>query len=180
MKKSRLNKNTTGLLDIGRLFSGFIFLCLVAFLGGCISVQLQGSKITNAKDIQFTEPKAPFYLIKSISADHAWMSKKTGNTISYLSECNTGSDSSLESLETDSLSAIGKIKNLKTESLRHQDSAARYSISEGEIDGKQVQLALLIFNKKGCSFTLSYGGLKKDFESEIKNFDEFKENFQVP
>lgn len=143
-------------------------------------MQLPGGKVTRAKDVEVKEPAAPFKSTKAVNSDATWLSTKTGNTISYLSECGGATDPSLQTIEGESLSAMNNLKILSSESLTYNGREARQSISTGEIDGVSVQLALLIFKKNGCTYTLSYGGIQKQFNSELKFFEAFKADFKAP
>ena len=155
--------------------------CIISLLlSSCVSVQLPGGKVTPAKDVQYSEPGVPFEKIKSQNADRTWLSKNTGNTISYLSECGGTADPSLESIESESLSAMNELKILATEELTYNGREARQTTARGEIDGVPVQIALLIFKKNGCTYTLSYGGLQKQFSVEQKYFEKFKTDFKAP
>lgn len=133
-----------------------------------------------AKDVEFKNPQAPFKEITISNSDKAWLSDKTGNTISYSSECGGNSELSLQQLETDSLSALSSLEIMKVEEFTYNSRAARQSLAQGQIDGVPVQIALLVFKKNGCNFTLSYGGTKKNFEAEKHFFDIFKDNFKAP
>ncbi|WII72403.1 hypothetical protein QJS83_00795 [Bdellovibrio sp. 22V] len=149
-------------------------------LGSCVSVKLPGGKVTSAKDVTFTAPPSPFQEIKADSSDKAWLSGKTGNTISFLSECGGGADPSLEQLEVDSLGAINKVKVLQSDETMFNGRAARQSTAQGQIDGVSVQMALLVFKKNGCNYTLSYGGVAKQFSVEEDVFEKFKQSFKAP
>lgn len=133
-----------------------------------------------AKDIELKSPQVPFKEITISNSDKAWLSEKTGNTISYSSECGGNSELSLQQLETDSLSALSNLEIMKAEEFTYNSRAARQSLSQGQIDGVPVQITLLVFKKNGCNFTLSYGGTKKNFEAEKHFFDIFKDNFKAP
>lgn len=158
----------------------FRFCIISLLLSSCVSVQLPGGKITQAKDVQYSDPGAPFEKIKAQNSDRTWQSKNTGNTISYLSECGGTADPSLQSIETESLSAMNDLKVIATEELTYNGREARQTVARGEIDGVAVQIALLIFKKNGCTYTLSYGGLHKQFSAELKNFENFKSEFKAP
>lgn len=149
-------------------------------LSGCISFQLPVGKISAAKNVKFNAPSEPFAEIKTSGSDLAWISAKTGNTISYLSECSSNSESNLENLETDSLSVMSKIKILNSKKSKYLDVESRQSIATGEVDGVSVQISLVTFKKNGCIFTLSYGGVQKEFSSELNHFESFKESFRAP
>ncbi|WP_374075585.1 hypothetical protein [Bdellovibrio bacteriovorus] len=145
-----------------------------------MSVQLPGGKVTSAKDVGFTEPRSPFKEMSGGNSDKAWISEKTGNTISYLSECGGSNEPSLQQLENDSLSAISDLKVQQSDEVTFNGRAARQSVSLGKIDGVSVQIALMVFKKNGCNYTLSYGGVEKQFSSEQKYFEDFKQNFKAP
>jgi hypothetical protein len=149
-------------------------------LSGCISFQLPVGKISAAKNVKFNAPTEPFTEIKTSGSDLAWLSAKTGNTISYLSECSSNADSNLENLETDSLSVMNKVKILNSKNTKYLDVDSRQSIATGEVDGVPVQLSLVTFKKNGCTFTLSYGGVQKEFSNELNYFELFKESFKAP
>lgn len=158
----------------------FKLIIMSLLLGSCVSVELPGGKVTSAKNVEFSEPSEPFEKIKSKNADRAWQSSKTGNTISYISECGSTADASLQTLETDSLSALNKLQILKTETTTYNGRESRQTVSAGTIDGVPVALALVVFKKNGCNYTLSYGGVEKQFNSELPAFESFKANFKAP
>jgi hypothetical protein len=149
-------------------------------MSGCVSVELPNTKTTSAKDVQWKEPSSPFKEIKATNADKTWLSSRTGNTISFLSECGNTADPSLQTLESESLSALGKIDPISAKIFDFNGRAARNSVSSGEVDGVAVQLELLVFKKNGCNYTLSYGGIKKQFDAEHNVFENFKQNFKAP
>lgn len=153
---------------------------MIIFLSGCVSVELPNSKTTSAKDVKWSAPGGPFKEIKATNSDKTWMSSSTGNTISFLSECGNTADPSLQILESESLSAIGKINPVSAKVFDFNSRAARESVSSGEVDGVPVQLKLLVFKKNGCNYTLSYGGVLKNFAIEEKYFEDFKQNFKAP
>jgi len=157
-----------------------LFVCILSLLlGSCVSVQLPGGKVTPAKGVEYTDPSSPFKDFKASNADKAWISEKTGNTISYLSECGGSNEPSLQQIESDSLSAITDV-TVDSHELMFNGRAARQSVSRGKIDGVPVKMELLVFKKNGCNYTLSYGGVEKQFETEQKYFEKFKENFKAP
>ena len=153
---------------------------MILLTSGCVSVELPNSKTTSAKDVKWSEPGGQFKEIKATNADKTWLSSRTGNTISYLSECGNSADPSLQALEAESLSALGKINPISNKVYDYNGRAARSSVSSGEVDGVPVQLELLVFKKNGCNYTLSYGGVMKQFDVEQKIFEDFKANFKAP
>ncbi|MGZ3774889.1 MAG: hypothetical protein ACXVCN_14280 [Bdellovibrio sp.] len=158
----------------------FVICIMSLLIVSCVSVKFPSGKVTSAKDVELKAPGLPFKEIAIPNSDKAWLSEKTGNTISYQSECGGNGELSLQQLETDSLSALTNLEIKKEEELLFNGRAARQSLSEGLVDGVPVQLALLVFKKNGCNFTLSYGGTKKNFDNEKHFFENFKNDFKAP
>ena len=155
-------------------------LILLVLLWGCVSVQLPSTKSSRSKDANFREPSSPFKDFSAAQADHAWISEKTGNTISYISECNNQNDPPLEQIESESLSSLSQLELIKSDDIKYNDRTARTSIHRGKLDGVPVAIALVIFKKNGCDYSLSYGGLESKFKQEENIFNKFVESFKVP
>ncbi len=156
-------------------------ICILAlFASACVSVELPSSKSRKSTDMIYKAPAAPFEELKSDSADKVWLSTRTGNTISFLSECENSADPSLKQLETDSFSALGSPEIESTAHMSFNGREALQSTATGSVDGVAIKLKLLVFKKNNCSYTLSYGGVAKNFSFELKHFDEFTQGFKVP
>lgn len=149
-------------------------------LSSCVSVKIGGAKGTPATGVSFQAPTNPFKEIKSESADQAWLSARTGNTISFLSECGNPADAGLSQIENESLAALSELKIIKTEDATFNERAARRTIAQGQVDGVSVQISLLIFKKNGCNYTLTYGGVTKQFSAEENIFQQFQSQFKAP
>lgn len=145
-----------------------------------MSVQLPGGKVAPAKDVEFKSPRSPFKEITSANSDKTWLSEKSGNTLSYLSECGNKNEPSLKQIESESLGALTNLQQLKSTELTFNGRAARLSTNKGDLDGVPVQIALLIFKKNGCNYTLSYGGVDSKFSEEEHYFSTFLESFKAP
>ncbi len=161
-------------------FKFIAFGITMIFISGCVSVQLPGAVAKKATGIIYVEPTKPFESIKSDGADKVWLSKKTANTIAYLTECESPNDPGLKQLESEYLNALGKLEITKSETSTFNGRESLSTSANGEIDGINVQVKLLIFKKNNCNYTLSYSGVKKKFDSELKYFDQFVESFKVP
>ena len=153
---------------------------MILLLGGCVSIELPGSKSKPAQNVAYNPPHAPFRDLKGGGFDKAWLSEKTGNTIAYISDCGNGNDPSLQQIEAESLSSLNNLQTLSSEEVSFNGRAALSSTSAGTLDGVPVRLSLLVFKKNGCNFTLSYGGTEKQFSSEVSQFEDFKRNFKAP
>ncbi|MGZ3798128.1 MAG: hypothetical protein ACXVB1_17280, partial [Pseudobdellovibrionaceae bacterium] len=108
------------------------------------------------------------------------LSAKTGNTISFLSDCNGNVDPTLEQLENESLAVLDKLKILETKNFNFNGREGLRTQAQGEVDGVPVQTELIVFKKNNCNYTLSYGGVLKSFSLEKKYFDIFIESFKAP
>lgn len=161
-------------------FRNLIFCGFALFAGACVSVKIPTGTGTPAKDVKYSDPSSPYEQIKVISGDKAWLSATTGNTISFLSDCNGSTDPSLHQLESEPLGVLDKLKILETKTITYNGREALSTEAQGEVDGVPVKTALLIFKKNNCNYTLSYGGLLKNFDAEKKNFETFAENFKAP
>lgn len=148
-------------------------------MGACVSVKLPSGTGTPAKDLKYNAPDSPFQEIKVNSGDKAWLSGATGNTISYLSDCNGNADPTLEQLQTDSLGVLDKLKISQSKTFDYNGREALRTLAEGEVDGVPVKTDLVVFKKNGCNFTITYGGVAKTFDSEKRTFEKFLESFKA-
>ncbi|XGC80438.1 hypothetical protein ACES2L_13990 [Bdellovibrio bacteriovorus] len=157
-----------------------VIFILGLLLSGCVTVQLPGGKVTSAKDVEYKQPAGAFKEIKNADADKSWISANTGNTISYFTECGGKAEPTLNDLENDAFAALSDSKVLSSEEVNYNERAARQSRASGKLDGVPVELSLIVFQKNGCNYTLTYGGLAKSFSVEAAAFEEFKNNFKAP
>lgn len=158
----------------------FLFCSFLLLAGACVSVNIPTGAGSRAENVSYSEPSPPYDEIEISSGDKAWLSNKTGNTISYLSDCNGRNDPTLQELESESLAALSKLKILESKTTTFNGREALTAEAQGEMDGVPVKTALVVFKKNNCNYTLSYGGLLKNFETEIKYFENFVESFKAP
>lgn len=150
-----------------------------AFLCACVSVKLPSTNSARATEYDFEEPKSPFKKLKTENADHAWQSELTGNTIAVLTECNSRSNRSLQSLESESINAVNNPKIMETVSIDFNERQALQSTVEGSVDGVPVRLYILSFQKNSCNFTLTLMGRSSSTSKETSAFENFKREFRV-
>lgn len=153
---------------------------LTALLSGCVSVQLPGGKSAKASNVVYQKPAGSFKSIDAENSDQAWQSSKSGNTLAYLSECQPAVESNLKTLEGESLSALTNSHVIKTDTKEYNGRESIYTLADGTVDGIPVSVALLVFKKNGCNFTMTYSGRRSMFSSEYSQFEAFKESFKVP
>lgn len=169
------------LRTVSSLILRVLFLLIYNFLTtNCVSVKLAGSKTEKATGFEFTPPDRPFSKLDSPSADFAWRSSKTGNTIAVLTDCGPQADMSLSHLEVETLSVLTESKVLNKEPKIYNNRSALFTESEGLMDGVPVHMSFVSFQKNGCNFSLSYFGKIQFKENEISNFQLFVERFKAP
>lgn len=162
------------------IHSRFIVYIFLHFTIGCVSIQMPPNKGIKATEIEFVAPAEPFTEIKSESMDRAWLSSKTANTISFISDCNNPSDPSLEQIQNETWAVMTKLNVVDSKNFIYNGREAISTTAIGEVDGVPVQMQVLVFKKNNCSYTLNYGGVSKYFDSEIEYFNSFIKKFKAP
>lgn len=158
-----------------------IWIALFAFaFSSCVSVSLQKTEAISAKDVNFEQPALPFESISLNSADKTWISKASGNTISYLSDCQKNSDPTLEQMQNETTSVVDNLNVLEINSIPFNSRTGLTSTVEGMVDGVPVKMKVLVFKKNTCNYTLTFAGVKKHFDQELKYFEQFQSSFKAP
>lgn len=152
---------------------------IALLLSSCISVRVPFEASSKADNIEFQAPGAPFILLEANIADHAWISEKTGNTLSYLSECKTHSDK-IEEFALDSVKAIEKAQIQHRGEIEINGKKGYEIIAVGFMDKAHVKMVVTTLRHGNCFVNLSYGGLEKNFSREIDHYQEFKKRFKAP
>lgn len=150
------------------------------FFTGCVTVDVGSSKSEPAKNVDYTAPSAPFKPSTTKNSDKLWISAESGNSLSYLSDCGGSQEPTLEQLENEALSSLVDLKILQTEKLDYNNREALKTLAEGKIDGVKVKMSLLTLKKNNCNYTLIYGGVAKNFDKELPQFQSFLKNFRAP
>lgn len=157
----------------------FLLLPFIVLLNSCITIGVSKDP-QPAKNLEFKAPGNPFSDLKSKTGDKAWISSKTNNVISYISDCAPNQDPTLDQLEQDALSGLEKLEIKSREEVPYNQRTARTTVGEGLIDGVKVKLNVVSFKKNACSYNLIYGGVAERFDSESSEFKQFTENFRAP
>ena len=160
----------------------FFSLILFFFLGtvSCVSVNIGPTAGKKSEDVSFQIPENPFKLISTDNADKAWQSQKTGNTLAFLSECKGSVDLPLKTIEGDSVNALNQPVLVSSQTGLFNDRGSLETTADGFVDGVEVRMALMIFKKNSCNYTISYVGRKKTFDQEKTHFDKFLKGFKAP
>lgn len=159
-------------------FIFYLFFSLV-ILTSCVSVQVPFGPVPKAEKASVTKPPAPFYPLVTSTADEAWISEKTGNTISYLSECKK-TDETVEAVALDAAKAINQSKILKSTNGTIDSKRSSELIVTGKEESQKVKMAITVFRSENCLFSITYGGLEEKFDEESKYFEQFKKGFHIP
>lgn len=157
----------------------FVLYFSMYIISGCISIGV-AQKPEAAKNLIFAAPSEPFFDHTSKTGDRVWISRKTGNSISYLSDCSANTDPSLELLESESLSGIENLEILESHFREFNHRKAKETLASGTLDGVTIKMNVISLKKNSCTYTLLFAGKKEHFDSEISFFNQFKESFKAP
>lgn len=156
----------------------FLGLLMLPLLASCVSVKLS-SGVEKAKGVVVPAPGGAFEDVRLLPADRAWKSARTGNTISYFTECSS-TLVPLERMRDDYLSNLPESKLVRSENLRHDGREALSSVLEGVVEGIPVKVSLFLYQKSGCRYSLVYTARSSLFDQETAEFSRFREGFSAP
>ncbi len=149
-------------------------------LGACVSINVGGGKAERADDVEFNEPPDPFDDEDAGNVDEGWKNPKNGNSISYISECNTGQDPSLQSVRSGVLSTLSEAEVTSEDKRPYNGREALRSEASGKVDGVVTRLDLMIFKKNNCLYIITYVALPDSYDADRKHFENFLEGFKAP
>lgn len=152
-----------------------------AFLSACVSVNIGNSgNSQKSETVKYKAPGKPFEEFKTELVDNAWKNPKNGNSISFLSECNSAADPTLETIYKGLISSIDRAESQNKNNITYNGREALRSTVSGYVDGVQSKFDLLVFKKNNCTYILSYVATEKFFSENLGAFEKFTENFVVP
>jgi len=157
-----------------------LFCIMMLNLGGCVSVELGGGKVTHATGVHFSSPNGNFQKASSDNVDQIWRNPKNGNAISFLSECGDNSDPSLQTIEQGVLSGLYPYSYESQKDITYENRAARRVLVKGVVDGVPTLVDLLTFKRNNCLYILSYVGLEQHHVEDQKAYEEFIKGFHAP
>lgn len=149
-------------------------------LASCIHFKIGDSEPQKALDISFKDPSSPFKPTENIDTDRAWQSKNTGNMIAIISNCSKNSDKPLGLAYQEIAKGFDRLEADKQQSLFFNGREALRGSFQGTIDGIEVSMETLQFNKNQCFYQLTYSGVTKNFKNELQNFEQFIQEFKAP
>ncbi|MCB0412192.1 MAG: hypothetical protein KDD22_06670 [Bdellovibrionales bacterium] len=163
-----------------KILKTLLILTLGAFLCSCVSVNLGNSQGEKASGIKYSEPADPFDDQNLPYVDEAWTNPKTGNTISFLSDCNSSTDPSLKDLRDSTLSGLKSLNLQSSEEITYNGRAGLRSLATGSLDGVDSKVDLLVFKKNNCIYFLTYTGVPLQFNVDHMEFERFVKEFNAP
>lgn len=157
-----------------------IIFIIYFFTAACVTVNVGEETPKKSSNILYMEPNKPFEEHQLLNADKAWVSKKTGNVISFTSECPKNSDPSLESLTKETLQSLDHVEIVEKTNINFNSREAVQTSAKGSIDGVPLAMKAVIFKKNSCNYRIIYSGLVTKVSSEEKYFEDFTREFKAP
>ena len=146
----------------------------------CVSVGIDKPKVQHSSSVEFMAPSSPFEKFEAKNLDSAWKNSKNGNSISYLSDCNTENDPSHEAILDGIVASVPHKKVLSSEMIQFNNRKALQAKVSGSVDGVETLFEVLVLKKNNCIYVLTYVGLNDSFKRDLSTFEKFKEGFKVP
>ena len=147
---------------------------------GCVSVNVGGKPASKAVGVRVRAPGSPFAKLESTRADGAWLNKKNGNTISYLSTCNDPTDPALESVMHELTGSLEEPETVRSSEETFNGREALHSETTGLVDGVKSRVEVVVFKRNNCIYSLSYVGVDRAFAADRARFQDFLDGFQAP
>lgn len=155
-------------------------LILASALTACVSVSLPSGAGKKSDNVRFNPPPAPFRALLAPSADQAWVSENTGNTISFLSDCEAKVDPPLAQLQAEALDVLDDRTTVEEKTVPFNGREALITTVVGDLDGVKVMMTVLTSKKNACNYTLMYTGVDTKFKAEKQTFMNFLDGFKAP
>ncbi|MBK8201932.1 MAG: hypothetical protein IPK68_06305 [Bdellovibrionales bacterium] len=150
----------------------------------CVSIDISKTNQVRDNNIKFHAPDLPYQVAPLASVDGAWRNTETGDSISYISECDSSTDPSLDSIHKGILQGIENLKIVSSEYKKYNSRQALFTTVNGELDGIGTQMQFVIFKKNQCIYVLtniSYmKGAHPKGATSSRDFQMFLEKFEVP
>lgn len=158
----------------------FVTLLAMALSVSCVSVKLAPNATWKSTDISYDKPSSPFEEIHDVSLDHAWKNPNNGNSMGFLTECGSNTESSTKIIERDSLSLLSNMQIVETKALKKDGGDGVSTVAAGKVDKTSVRMHLVVLRKDSCNFILTYVGAERNFEADHAQFNTFIEEFDLP
>lgn len=157
----------------------FFISCYFFATTACVSVSLGNKSGKTYEEIFFNAPADPYTELKVQSADRSWQNSKNGNTISYMSTCETASEPTLEVLSTIALDGVEDLKIVEKKKFNYNGREALNTILLGRVDGVPIQADLTVLKKNNCVFNITYIGSIHTYMSDLSIFKKFWKDLTI-
>ncbi len=160
------------------LFLAFCFTSCISFDFGSLTDQ-------TASGVVFQPPPEPYKKVIKKGMDLAWENPKTGDTLSFFSNCSTAVEfSSVTDFQKELLDGLKKFRVSSQRSGLHQGLTARFvSLKRFFSSPEKMNMHLFLFKKENCFYTVSFltvSSAKADFPNRQKVFETFIREFRAP
>lgn len=156
-------------------------IALALLCSGCVTVNLGGNgKGKRAEGVAFDAPASPFVRENRDDVDAAWKNPKTGNVISYLSDCKDPTDPPLDHIVNGVLAGLNNLKIESQETTEYQGREARHVSASGKVDGVPTGTELVVVKRNTCIYILGYVGVQRYFSADRAEFTRFVQGFKAP
>lgn len=144
---------------------------------GCVSVSLKSEPLVKSSTLAVEAPQAPFQEMKSSQGfDSTFRNPKTNSTIAVLSECSSKQRLGLDAVESDFAGILNTRERKSSEKNRFGINPSQFSVFAGEMDGKDLVLALFVTRKQDCVYSFSLIADPKHFQSDLTSFESLIQN----
>ncbi|MCB0392333.1 MAG: hypothetical protein KDD58_13655 [Bdellovibrionales bacterium] len=157
-----------------------IFIISISIINSnCVSVGIETPQTTKAQNVIF---KPPSYFSELVQPylDAAWKNDANGNTISFLSECDSATDPTHETIRDGIIAGLRNSNILSNDYIPLSKRNALKSVVTGSVDGVKTKLEIVVLKKNNCIYILTYVGLQEKFNDDLDAFAEFLKEFKVP
>ena len=159
----------------------FVFL-----LNSCISFDFDSLKDQKARGVIFQAPPPPYKQVTKKGMDFAWEHPKTGNTLSFFSNCSSAVEfTSLKPLKKDLLDGLKGFHLLSQSAGSHQGLPARRLFLKQKARSlrQKMSVTVFLFKKENCFYTVSFLAVlssKAYIPDRQKVFEDFVREFRAP
>ena len=177
------------LWELERTMKSSVFLLKMLFLAlcftSCISFDFGSLKDQTASGVVFQPPSSPYKKVIKKGMDLAWENPKTGDTLSFFSNCSTAVEfSSVAHFQKELLDGLKKFRVLSQRRGLHQGLRARFvSLKQLSSSPEKMNMRLFLFKKENCFYAVSFltvPSAKADSPGRQKVFEKFIREFRAP
>lgn len=159
-------------------------LLILGASNSCVSIDISKTNQVRDSNVKFHAPDKPYHVTPLSSVDGAWRNSETGDSISYISECDSSTDPSLDSIHKGILQGIDNLKIVSSEYNKYNGRQALFTKVNGELDGISTQMQFVIFKKNQCIYVLTHiSYIRNENPTEAtssREFQIFLQKFEVP